>query len=319
MGWCFNMEIIKNDIKVTIVCTTYNHEKYIKDALDGFIIQKTNFKYCVLVHDDASTDRTPQIIEEYHRKYPDLIIPILQKENKYSKVISIVREIIWPQINSDYIAMCEGDDFWIDEYKLQKQYNAMEKHPEVDFCANAGLLLRNSNYIGENRASEVETKFSTEKLLNEDGNFILTASWFYRRTMLKKIPDFYKIMGFDYNMQLWGSLRGGILYLPDVMTVYRVASEGSWSQRINKNNKKFAAWLRKVNTSMVAFNVDTNYRFNDIVDAAINERCFRIAVLESDFKTLLSISTLKTYASMTLKNKIKYVAKIILCWFNNKK
>lgn len=311
------MNITKNDVKVTVVCITYNHEKYIKDALDGFIMQKTNFKYCVLVHDDASTDRTPQIIEEYHRKYPELIFPIFQKENKYSKGISIIREIIWPRINSDYIAMCEGDDFWIDEYKLQKQYNAMEKHPEVDFCANAGLLLKDSNYIGENRASEIETKFPTEKLLNEDGNFILTASWFYRRTMLKKIPDFYKIMGFDYNMQLWGSLKGGILYLPDIMTVYRIASEGSWSQRINSNNRKFAEWLKKVNKSMFEFNVETNYRFNDIVIASINERNFRIAILESDFKTLFSSTSLKTFSELDTKTKLKSIIKIVIFLIKN--
>ena len=100
------------DILVSISCITYNHEKYIRDALEGFLMQKTDFKYEILIHDDASTDNTAKIIREYEEKYPDLIKPIYQKENQWSKGnyrISSTFNI--PRAKGKYIAFCEGDDF----------------------------------------------------------------------------------------------------------------------------------------------------------------------------------------------------------------
>ena len=113
-----NEDVIMNDVKVTVFCLAYNHEKYIKKALDGFVMQKTNFKFEVLVHDDASADNTPNIIAEYAEKYPDIIIPILQKENQFSKHIPIAKTYFYPIMRGKYIAICEGDDFWTDEYKF---------------------------------------------------------------------------------------------------------------------------------------------------------------------------------------------------------
>ena len=108
-------------ILVTIICTTFNQERYIRKALDGFLMQKTNFLYEVIVHDDASTDRTPSIIREYAEKYPHIIVPILQKENQFSKGVWITNDLLLPMAKGKYIAMCEGDYFWTDPNKLQMQ------------------------------------------------------------------------------------------------------------------------------------------------------------------------------------------------------
>ena len=110
-----------NNILLTINCLTYNQCDYIRQALDGFLMQKTNFRYIISVHDDASTDGTQDIITEYARKYPDLIKATLEKENQYSKHDGSLRRIVESHLQGKYVAFCEGDDYWTDAYKLQKQ------------------------------------------------------------------------------------------------------------------------------------------------------------------------------------------------------
>lgn len=119
---------------VVIHCLAYNHESFIRECLDGFIMQKTSFPFVAIVHDDASIDKTADIIREYADKYPEIIKPIYETENQYSK--GLLRQIMDSAIasyNPKYIALCEGDDYWIDAYKLQKQVNFLEEHPDYGF------------------------------------------------------------------------------------------------------------------------------------------------------------------------------------------
>ena len=119
---------------VTIRCITYNHEPYIRQCLEGFVMQKTNFLFEAIVHDDASTDGTAAIIREYAEKYPDIIKPIYETENQYSKRNGSLTRIMDAHMRGKYIAICEGDDYWIDPLKLQKQVDFMEGHPECGLC-----------------------------------------------------------------------------------------------------------------------------------------------------------------------------------------
>ena len=113
-------------VMVSICCITYNQEEYIRDALDGFLSQETDFSYEVLIHDDASTDGTADIIREYARQYPEIIKPILQTENQYAKGLTNVSGTYnFPRAKGRYIAMCEGDDYWTDPHKLQRQRNIL--------------------------------------------------------------------------------------------------------------------------------------------------------------------------------------------------
>lgn len=116
----------KELIMVSIKCLVYNHEKFIRETLEGFIMQKTNFRFEAIVHDDASTDNTANIIREYAEKYPGIIKPIYEIENQYSKKDSSLSRIINEACTGKYIAMCEGDDYWTDPYKLQKQVDFLE-------------------------------------------------------------------------------------------------------------------------------------------------------------------------------------------------
>ena len=113
---------------VSIICLTYNQAQYIRKTLEGFVMQKTNFPIEILIHDDASTDETADIIREYENKYPQIIKPIYQQENQYSKKVAIGATYIYPKVKGKYIALCEGDDYWIDPLKLQKQVDFLESH-----------------------------------------------------------------------------------------------------------------------------------------------------------------------------------------------
>ena len=112
--------------KVSIICITYNHVNFIRDCLDGFIMQKTDFPFEVLIHDDASNDGTTDIVREYAEKYPEVFVPFYEEENQFGKT-DFCRDILFPKIRGEFVAVCEGDDFWTDELKLQKQVNIFEK------------------------------------------------------------------------------------------------------------------------------------------------------------------------------------------------
>ena len=127
---------------VSVVCTTYNHEKYIRQCLDGFVMQKTTFPIEIIVHDDASTDDTVRIVKEYEEKYPNLFNNIYRTENWYSRGKDIWGYLFDQKARGKYIALCEGDDYWIDPYKLQKQVDFLEGHPEYSMCFHNAMVHR---------------------------------------------------------------------------------------------------------------------------------------------------------------------------------
>lgn len=128
---------------VAIRCIAYNHEKYIAQALDGFVMQKTDFPFVVIVHDDASTDMTANIIREYAEKYPEIIKPIFETENQYRKSGNPLGKIMTKAIDetgAKYVAYCEGDDYWINPLKLQKQVDFLESHPDYSMCFHNAIV-----------------------------------------------------------------------------------------------------------------------------------------------------------------------------------
>ena len=128
-------------LMVSIKCTVYNHAPFLRQCLDGFVMQKTNFRFEAIVHDDASTDNSAEIIREYAEKYPDIIKPVYEEENVYSKDRVLLRRIMNDLCKGKYVALCEGDDFWTDPLKLQKQVDYMEAHPDCSMCFTAANIL----------------------------------------------------------------------------------------------------------------------------------------------------------------------------------
>lgn len=137
---------------VSVCCLVYNHAPYLRECFEGFVMQKTNFPIEILVHDDASTDGSQEIIKEYTAKYPTLFKPIYQKENQYSKGIGVSVTYQFPRAKGKYIALCEGDDYWTDPYKLQKQVDIMENNQEIIAVAtNSSVVDTRGTVISDNR------------------------------------------------------------------------------------------------------------------------------------------------------------------------
>ena len=128
--------------KVTIVCITYNQEKYIKDAIESFLQQKTSFPFEVIISDDCSTDNTAGIIKEYAQKYPNLIKPIFREEN-----LGVMKNFIdtLSQVKTKYAIVNEGDDYFSDENKLQIQYDFLEKNPQYSACFHPVKIIYENN------------------------------------------------------------------------------------------------------------------------------------------------------------------------------
>ena len=129
-----------NDVKVSVICLAYNHEKYIGECLDSIVNQMTTFKFEVVINDDASTDNTANIIREYEERYPEKIKALYQKDNQYSKGVAIIEEKMLEHANGKYVAFCECDDKWTDLHKLQRQYEYMEHHPECSMCVHNTVI-----------------------------------------------------------------------------------------------------------------------------------------------------------------------------------
>ena len=221
---------------VTVICLAYNHGPYIRDALEGFVRQKTSFPFEVIVHDDASTDCTPEIIREYAARYPGIIRPVLQTENQHSKGIPISRAFLFPLVRGRYVALCEGDDYWTDPLKLSRQVEALEAHPGVDICAHKVLKTKNGaphGYEGPGRGGLIPA----ERVILGGGGFVATSSIMCRAGCYLDIPPMRETLFIDYTLQVQGALRGGMLYLPDCMGVYRRGVPHSWTTVHSGANK----------------------------------------------------------------------------------
>lgn len=256
-----------DQIEVSVICNAFNHGKYIRDALEGFVSQRTTFAYEVLVHDDASTDDTAQIIREFENRYPKLIKPIYQSENQYSQHISVSNTYQYPRAAGRYYALCEGDDYWTDPYKLQKQFDLMEAHPEVDLCAcGYSVLDMNTGEIKVIPSLSAQISIIPARdVIRNGGGFFATASLFFRAELQKNIPEFRKLLNFDYTLQIHGALRGGVLFVPDNMCVYRTHVNASWTDRMCSNREYNLAFKQRMQRTYRQLNRDTHGKYRSVL------------------------------------------------------
>lgn len=232
---------MEQEILVSVYCLAYNHGKYIRSALDGFVSQKTNFRYEVIVHDDASTDDTATIIREYANKYPEIIKPIFQKENQYSKGIKIGNSFIFPIIKGKYVACCEGDDYWCDENKLQRQVDFLEGHLDYVACVHRTLAIEGMNNSPKFiMGKPIDGTLLPQDIIPRDEFPYHTSSLMYRKEFAFHRPDFVSsVPGVgDYPFSIYLSLSGKIQHFKEIMSVYRLRTDGSWSQRMSRNCQK---------------------------------------------------------------------------------
>lgn len=224
--------LVKDDIQVSVCCVTYNHRDYIKKALDGFLMQKTSFKYEIVIHDDASMDGTTDILKEYQSKYPDTIKLILEEENQWTQNrIDVMKEFLFPQAKGKYIAFCEGDDFWIYDGKLQEQYDLMESHMEISACYhNAIIWDQNEDNIRLNVMNQPSGYIDDEDIICTTRGWYPTASLFMRTEYIKEQPVFPMSTG-DELWRNYLACRGKLYFINRAWSVYRNFSNGGWNTR----------------------------------------------------------------------------------------
>jgi glycosyltransferase involved in cell wall biosynthesis len=220
-------------IIVSIRCLVYNHEPYLRQCLEGFVMQQTNFRFEAFVHDDASTDGSVAIIKEYAEKYPNIIKPYLETENQYSKHDGTIIKLSFAACKGKYVALCEGDDYWTDPLKLQKQVDYMESHPDCMMCFTNAIMHWEDGSGRPDRlfAPALEERDYEGPEMTEEW-ITPTASFLFRRSVWDS--DFYRGLSKVPQMRLAGDIPlvltckrfGQVHALKDVTCVYRRQPNG---------------------------------------------------------------------------------------------
>jgi len=230
---------------VSISCITFNHADFIRDAFEGFLKQRTTFSFEILIYDDASTDGTVEIIREYENRYPGLIFPVYQTDNQYSKgVIGISSKFNFTRARGKYIAVCEGDDYWTDPLKIQRQVDFLEENEEYTAIAENGLIIFTENKTERLFSKEPARDVSIEEMIKK--RRFPTASVVFRT---KTIANYLNEVKYSNDTILWCYLasKGNFHYDTTVSSVYRRGMHGvvlstetfKWVQLVEKWNLEY--------------------------------------------------------------------------------
>lgn len=305
----------KDEIMVSIICNVFNHEKYIADTIQAFVEQIVDFPIEVLVHDDCSTDNSAKIIKGFEEKYPDIIKPIYQTENQYTKHIGISRNYQLPRARGKYLAHCEGDDLWIDKYKLAKQIAYMEAHPDCTFCFTNARIVNVQN--GKTRKYLPYNK-DDKKVINNTGvydvlqlaqfAFLPACSFVERRSNYSHFPEYYyeKCFGGDRKISLFSTALGYAYFLDEETCCYHYGVANSiMTKKKSKHELALTEYsFIRLNNNLNRF---TEYKHNDYFTRD-NMRFFKIIYALNGGKNVLSDEEIKLVrASLTLTDRIKRI------------
>lgn len=303
---------MNDSIIVSVICIAYNQEKYIRKTLEGLVNQVTNFKFEVLIHDDASNDKTPEIISEYEKKYPNLIKPIYQKENQYSKGVSVLAKYNYPRAQGKYIAYCEGDDYWCDNYKLQKQYEQMEIHEDCSICVHDVQCIDKNGTILKQKFPRLKFKpgvITSEEYIHDElcvSNWLFqTSSYFLRREVIdywmSKFDNPYP-MG-DLPLVLLALQFGNCFYINEICSCYRRDSGGAMS-KLRDNTDAAIRYYEKIIDAHEKFDSMTKGHYHKEFDYAIRSTEVQIFKLKGEYKKIHSRRYKDFVKRMNWKNKV---------------
>jgi len=316
-----------DDIKVSITCVAFNHEYCISDALDSFLMQETDFAFEIVINDDASTDRTVDILKEYETAFPNIVKPVYQTENQFSQGVNTMA-IMFPKIKGEYVAFCDGDDYWIDKEKLKIQVEEMEKHPDVDMCFHSTYkLVDNVREDVASRHADRTKVFTPQEVILGGGVFCPTASLLFTNRLISSLPNWFEtaIPG-DFVSQIMGAARGGALYLDRSMAVYRVGVESSWTvSETLKSSKSRQSVLNRFKEQLDFINQYLDFKFKDEIEKIIHDanldfiktRTIDVSVREEVYQQNKDSFSIKTkvlwyflFRNQHLLNSLKYVSTI---------
>lgn len=271
-------------VKVSILCLAYNHEAYIRQALEGFISQKTDFAFEVLINDDCSSDGTVAILREYEQKYPGVICPVCQTVNQYTRGVDIEYSILLPLARGEYIAWCEGDDYWTDPDKLQKQYDFLSTHPEYSACVHKSVFHDVST--GQDTfvpALNTSREYTLEEIVMEGGAVFATNSLMMRSEIYRKMPECFRTSGFgDYQQFIYAAISGRVFCLEDVMSVYNSGVSGSWSDTVWNNLPLRRRHFETCNDMLRRVDEHYSGRFHTVFERKIRQQEYFVHILDGN-------------------------------------
>jgi glycosyltransferase involved in cell wall biosynthesis len=253
---------------------TYNQESYIGEAIESILMQKTNFLIELVIGEDCSTDRTPEICKLYKDKYPDIIKLRLSVKN-VGMIPNFIENL--KVCTGKYIAICEGDDYWTDPLKLQKQVDFLEVNPEFSLCFH-NALVKHARMALKNRLfcdANVKEVTTIENVI--ENWYIPTASMVFRNNLITPLPNWYNnILLGDYTLHLLLADKGKIKYINEVMSIYRI-TKGSVSSNFTYNLNEI-----KLIENLSYFNQYTNFVYNDYVQkrfVTLSNNFYKTAIL----------------------------------------
>lgn len=309
---------------VTVACTVFNHENYLRKCLDGFVIQKTNFAFEVIVHDDASTDGSADIIREYTEKYPNLFYPIYQLENQVSQGVSPFKKFILPHARGKYFAICEGDDYWCDENKLQMQFDIMESHPECHLCVHTVRCVTEKGDITQYTLPSFQMNsglMNSERFLEIIGRSysFQSSSYFRRMDDVREFdlnpPLFYKIADVgDIPALLYSALLGDVWFINMELSHYRLQSIGSWSYRQSRNSRLKMQHCERMIRLYEEFNKFTDNKYSKLIEPNIRWNQFNYySIRAKDDRKCARVLLNKRYKSLFRDSSWKFKIYVVLC------
>lgn len=303
---------------VSICCMTYNHEQYLEDTICSFLNQQTDFQYEILIHDDASTDKTPEIISFFQKKYPNIIKPIIQKDNQYSKGVAPNFAYNFPRAKGKYIALCEGDDYWTDHNKLQAQFSIMNENPECTISYHSALELNmDTNEYKKICSNLNKSGFDiTSNIVLGRGSYIPTASIMFTNNNIGRLHEYVRIAGIgDYFIQVVKTLEGRCYYIDKEMSVYRRNGVGSWTSKQDTLSHKIQYANNMVNgINELRKDYIANPYIKDIENIYMFYAIRYIKYNQGLPKKIMALKDLQR-KSLSIRNKffLYYLAKY-LCW-----
>lgn len=256
--------------KVSVWMITYNHSKYIRQSIDSVLRQNTNFEYEIIIGDDGSTDGTKDILVEYRNKYPDKIKLLIEEKNKGIKD-NVFKT--YQACNGEYIALLEGDDYWIDDNKLQKQVDFLDNNKDYSSCfSRVKVIYENNKELSSFLPlKELEkTEFETEYILKNF--FIPTLTVMFRKSSLE-FPSWFNDINtvFDYPMHVMRSKHGKLKMLDGIMGVYRKHDGGA----TNNINEKWNLDFIHIYTNL---NSELNYKYDSFIKSRIANEYLELSI-----------------------------------------
>lgn len=295
---------------IAIRCMTFNHSAYITDAMNGFTMQQTTFPFLAVIVEDASTDGEQEVIKSYISKNFGCIgkngnkewetedacwifakhkenknccfVVVFLKKNLYGnpkKKLEVIKE--W--CDSKYIALCEGDDYWTDPLKLQKQVDFLENHIDYSMCTHAAFWESNGELYKRGCQHEEECALSTDEVIKCGGLYLATASLIYRKELVNDSPEWRELSDIgDFPLQILGTLRGGLWFFPASMCVYRFQHAGSWTAMISDRFIEHAfteiKWLRLLDK-------DTDKKYHKAIQTHLFSKFIRFLYRDNKIST----------------------------------